>query len=68
MSLGRTLITVKDAAEMLGLPASTVYNRRAGTGKLTRVRQGKTIRLIQQEVEAHKEKLIAAGRRESHPL
>jgi hypothetical protein len=37
---GKTLITVREAAEILGLPKSTVYNRKAGTAKLTRVKQG----------------------------
>lgn len=64
MALCRTFITVKDAADILGLPESTVYNRKGGTAKLTRVKQGKAVRLIRQEVEAHADKLINAGRRE----
>jgi excisionase family DNA binding protein len=65
MSLGRTLITVKEAADILGLPRSTVYNRKGGTAKLTRVKHGKAVRLIRQEVEAHADKLINTGRREN---
>ena len=68
MSLGKTFISVKQAAEILGLAESTVYNRKAGTAKLTRVKQGKTVRMIRQEIEAHADKLINAGRRESGTL
>jgi excisionase family DNA binding protein len=68
MSLGRTLITVKEAAAILGLSESTVYNRKAGTGRLTRVKHGKAVRMIRQEIEAHADRLIHAGRRESRTL
>ncbi len=63
MALGRTFITVKEAANILGLPESTIYNRKAGTAKLTRVKHGKAVRLIRQEIEAHADKVINAGRR-----
>jgi predicted DNA-binding transcriptional regulator AlpA len=64
MALGKTLITVKEAANILGLPESTVYNRKGGTAKLTRVKHGKAVRMIRQEIESHADKLINAGRRE----
>ncbi len=64
MALGKSFITVKEAATILGLPESTVYNRKGGTAKLIRVKQGKAVRLIRQDVEAHAAKLINAGRRE----
>jgi excisionase family DNA binding protein len=68
MSLGRTLITVKEAAGILGLPEKTVYNRKGGTAKLTRVKHGKAVRLIRQEVEAHAEKVINVGLRENRTM
>lgn len=64
MAIGRTLITVKEAAQILGLPESTVYNRKGGTAKLPRIKHGKAVRLVRQDVEAHRDKLINAGRRE----
>lgn len=64
MALGRKLITVKEAAEILGLPVSTVYNRKGGTAKLTRVKHGKAVRMIRQEIESHADKLINTSRRE----
>jgi excisionase family DNA binding protein len=55
-------ITTKEAAKILGLHVKTVYNGKAGTGHLRRIRQGKTIRLMKQEVEAHKRDLIEKAR------
>ena len=63
-----TFITVEEAARLLGLSASTIYNRRGGTEKLTRVKLGKAVRLLLEEVEEHAAKRIAAGRRESGRL
>lgn len=68
MSLGRKLITVKEAADILGLPQSTVYNRKGGTDKLTRVKHGKAVRLIRQEVEAHADKVINGAKLENHTI
>jgi len=68
MSLGRKLITVKEAAAILGLPQSTVYNRKGGTAKLTRVKHGKAVRLIRHEVEAHADKAVNAAKRESRTI
>ena len=55
------LITVKEAAEILGLEEKTVHNRGAGTHVLTRVRFGRSIRFIQQEVEEFRDKRIRAA-------
>jgi hypothetical protein len=64
MSYTRTLITIKDAAKMLGLAESTVRGRKAGTHKLTRIKYGiKSVRLISQQVEAQVEKLIKEGKK-----
>jgi excisionase family DNA binding protein len=60
VSYSNTLITVQQAAEMLGLSPKTVYAGKAGTERLTRVRHGKrAVRMIRQEVEAHLQKLMS---------
>ena len=48
-----TFITVKQAAAMLGLSEDTLHHLKGGTQKLTRVRFGRAVRMIQQEVEDH---------------
>ncbi len=48
---------------MLGLAEKTVHNRHANTQKLTRIRQGRSVRMIRQEVEKHMESLIKAGQK-----
>ena len=48
-----TFITVKQAAAMLGLSEDTLHHLKGGTKKLTRVRFGRAVRMIQQEVEDH---------------
>ncbi|MCU1267204.1 MAG: hypothetical protein JWM21_3522 [Acidobacteria bacterium] len=59
----RTLITNKEAANILCLKESTIRGRKAGTEKLTRIKIGKRgVRLILQEVEAHLNRLIAASK------
>ena len=63
MSYTRTLITVKEAAQMLGLAEKTVHNRHGGTYKLTRIRQGRSVLMIRQEVAKHLESLIKAGQK-----
>ena len=42
---------------MLSLSEATLYNRKGGTESLKRVKLGKSVRFIQQEVEAHIERL-----------
>lgn len=57
------LITVKEAASILCLCTKTIYNRKGGTEKLTRVRQGETVRLIRKEVFEHRHNLIEIGKK-----
>jgi predicted DNA-binding transcriptional regulator AlpA len=55
-----TLITVRQAAEMLGLSPKTLYAGKAGTEKLRRIRNGKrAVRMVRQEVEAHLQRLMS---------
>jgi predicted DNA-binding transcriptional regulator AlpA len=63
MSYTHTLITVKEAAKMLGLAEKTVHNHRGGTCKLTRIRRGRSVRMIRQEVQQHLASLIKAAQR-----
>lgn len=63
MSYTHTLITVKEAAKMLGLAEKTVHNRGGGTCNLTRIRRGRSVRMIRQEVQQHLESLIKAAQR-----
>lgn len=56
-------ITIKDAASMLGLSEDTLHHLKAGTHRLTRVRFGRSVRLIRQEVEDHIDQRIKASRR-----
>ena len=44
-------ITAKEAAEMLGISYKTVLNGGAGTSKLTKLRFGRSVRFVRQEVE-----------------
>jgi excisionase family DNA binding protein len=60
-----TFITIKEAAGMLALSPETVHHGRAGTHKLTRVRFGRAVRMIRQEVEAHIEQRIKASQHQS---
>jgi len=53
-----THITIKEAAQILGIPESTLRGRKAGTDRLTRINAKKAVRLIRQEVEAHLAKKI----------
>lgn len=57
------LITIKDAALILGLAPSTVHNCKGGTGVFTRVRLGRSVRLIRAEVEQYKQERIAEAQR-----
>jgi excisionase family DNA binding protein len=63
MSYSRSLITVKQAAEMLGLSPKTLYAGKAGTEKLRRVRNGRrAVRMIRQEVEAHLNRVLGSDK------
>ena len=60
MSYSQSLITVKQAAEILGLSPKTVYAGKAGTEKLRKVRNGRrAVRMVRQEVEAHLGRLMS---------
>ena len=66
MSYSRSLITVKQAAEILGLSPKTVYAGKAGTENLRRVRNGRrTVRMVRQDVEAHLQRLMSSERSSS---
>jgi hypothetical protein len=64
-----TLITLKQAAEMLCLTPSAIRQRKAGTDVLTLVRQGtgkrQPIFLIKEEVEMHIRSLVDHARRQN---
>lgn len=65
-SYARKLITVKEAARILGIAESTLRGRKAGTEKLTRIKYGaKSVRMIEQEVEAHVANLIDQAQKQS---
>ncbi|HZT59679.1 MAG TPA: hypothetical protein VFA21_13805 [Pyrinomonadaceae bacterium] len=49
------LITVKEAANLLGLAENTIHNGGAGTSRLERRRFGRAVRLVRQEVEAFRD-------------
>lgn len=63
---GPVLIPLKRAAEILNLDESTVRKGEAGTGGLTKVRQGtgkrQRVSLVLQEVQSHVESLIKHAR------
>jgi hypothetical protein len=63
MCILATPISVKEAAAMLGMPEKTIHNRKGGTAKLTRIKQGRSTFLIKQEVELHIERLIRQAKR-----
>ena len=52
------LITVAEAAKILKLAPKTVYNRKGETSNLLRIRQGRTVRLLLDEVIQHQEEKI----------
>ena len=68
MSYTYTLITVKEAAKMLGLAEKTVHNHRGGTCKLTRIRRGRSVRMIRQEVQQQESLIKAAQRCHEKPM
>lgn len=57
------LITIKRASEILSLAPKTIYNGRGGTSHLTRVRQGRTVRLLLREVMEHRTEAIERAAR-----
>ncbi len=59
----RKLVPVEVVSELTGLSPKTIYAGKAGTSKLTKVKQGSTVRFILQEVEAHIDRAINASRR-----
>jgi len=62
----RKLITIKEAANILGIAESTLRGRKAGTAQLTRIKHGsKSVRMILQEVQAHLDKVIQDGQRQT---
>lgn len=61
MSYTQTLITVEEAAKILAVSPKSIYNCGAGTDTLKRVRLGRSVRLILQEVESLKLKLIQSA-------
>ena len=50
---------------MLGLAPDTVSHGGAGTQKLTRVRFGRSVRMIRQEVDAYIQQRLKASQRTS---
>jgi excisionase family DNA binding protein len=65
LSSRSTFITIREAANMLGLAPDTVHHLKGGTHKLTRVRHGRAVRMIRQEVDAHIQQQIKASQRNS---
>jgi plasmid maintenance system antidote protein VapI len=63
MSYTKTPITVNEAAEILGLSPKTVHNLGGGTARLTRLRLGRSVRLIRQEVEKLRDMQIQHGQK-----
>jgi excisionase family DNA binding protein len=63
MPYTKSLITIKEAAAILRLSPKTLYKRGAGTERLTMMRQGRLVRMIRQEVEAHVDNLIRIAQR-----
>ena len=56
-----TFITIKEAASLLGLAPDTVHHGRAGTNKLSRVRFGRSVRMIREQVDDHIQARIKAS-------
>lgn len=63
-----TLIPLVKAAGMLGLDPSSIRQRKAGTGTLTIVPQGRKLFLVRSEVVAHRRKLIEDARQRTDVL
>lgn len=56
------LIPLLEAAARLCLDESTIRQGKAGTEGLTKIYQGRRCFLVEAEIEAHVQKLIAAAR------
>lgn len=61
-------IPLSVGAAKLGLDASTVRKRKAGTEKLTLVRQGRNLYMVLGEVIAHRAKMTEDARRKNSPI
>ena len=57
------LITVREAARILGLSSKTVANEVGGTERLARVRLGRSVRLIKSQVLEYKFKKIEEAKK-----
>lgn len=57
------LITVREAARILGLSIKTVANENGGTERLVRVRLGRSVRLIKSQVLEYKFKKIEEAKK-----
>jgi hypothetical protein len=67
MTLGKrkTRVSARRVAEIIGCSEKTVYNGGAGTGRLTRIRNGRRqVRFILEEVMALAEKQEKDARRQ----
>lgn len=62
------LISLREAAEMLGLDSSTIRKRSAGTASLTIIRQGRKLFLVRGEIIAYRRKLIDDARLQNDVL
>jgi predicted DNA-binding transcriptional regulator AlpA len=63
MSYTKTPITAKQVSAILGLAEKTIHNGGGGTQGLARMRHGRAVRFIQQEVEALRDKRLKEGER-----
>ena len=62
------LIPLNVGAAKLGLDASTIRKRKAGTEKLTLIRQGRNLYMVLGEVIAHRAKMTEDARRKNSPI
>lgn len=57
----KNLISIRAAADILGVSASTIYKRNCGTHRLTRIWIGRRELLLLGEVEAFRDEHIQRG-------
>ena len=62
------LVPLNVGAAKLGLDASTIRKRKAGTENLTLIRQGRNLYMVLGEVIAHRAKKIEDARRKNSPI
>lgn len=62
------LIPISVGAVRLGLDTSTIRKRKAGTEKLTLIRQGRNLYMVLGEVIAHRAKMTEHARRKNSPI